>query len=140
MEKVALRWLLDTTALSEPIRKRPSAAFLARLERTPPGELATSSICVMELRYGCALKGDPALWERIRKQVLSQVEVLPFGAEEAQRCGDVLAELSVRGRPVGIEDAQIAATALEHDLTVVTGNVRHFARVHGLRVEDWLAS
>jgi len=40
--------------------------------------------------------------------------------------------------PVGIEDAQIAATALARDLAVVTGNTKHFQRVPGLRVENWL--
>lgn len=132
-----MNWLLDTTALSEPVRKRPSPAFLGRVQRAA-GQLGTSSVCVMELRYGCALKGDPELWTRIRRQVLSQVEVIPFGPEEAQRCGEILAWLARKGAPVGIEDAQIAATALAHDLTIVTSNVRHFARIPDLRVEDWL--
>jgi tRNA(fMet)-specific endonuclease VapC len=44
-----------------------------------------------------------------------------------------------RGKPIATVDLLIAATAITHDLTVVTHNVKHFADVPGLRVQDWLA-
>jgi predicted nucleic acid-binding protein len=88
-----MKVLLDTTVLSEPLRKRPNAAFMARLEKIPADNLFTSAVCVMELRYGCALKGDEALWERIKRSVLNQMRVLPFGQEEAARCGEILSHL-----------------------------------------------
>lgn len=132
-------YLLDTSALSEPLKKQPREAFMRRLALVPSADLYTSSVCIMELRLGCALRGGAALWGRIQEAALDLVRILAFGEAEARRCGELLAALSKQGKPIGIEDAQIAATALEGDLTVVTFNRRHFERVEGLRVEDWLS-
>lgn len=131
-------FLLDTAALSEPLRKAPDQGFMERLAKIPTIELYTSSVCVMELRFGSALKGDPGLWSRIKQEILGRLQVLSFGEDEAMRCGEILAVLARAGSPVGVEDAQIAATALSHGLTVVTANVRHFRRIAGLKVENWL--
>ena len=77
------------------------------------------------------------LWERIAREVLSRVRVLPFGEREALRAGDLLADLEAAGQPIGIEDVLIGATALVGSLTVATRNVRHFRRLPGLVVESW---
>jgi predicted nucleic acid-binding protein len=47
------------------------------------------------------------------------------------------ARLRKEGNPIEAEDSMIAATAHNHGLTLVTGNMKHFARVKGLRVVDW---
>jgi tRNA(fMet)-specific endonuclease VapC len=52
--------------------------------------------------------------------------------------GPLRARLEQAGRRIDEPDLPIASIALSHDLTVVTGNTRHFARVPGLRVENWL--
>ena len=62
-----------------------------------------------------------------------------FDEAAAHRYGEVRAELEARGEPIGDSDTRIAAIALVHDLTLVTGNVRHFERVPGLRLVNWLA-
>ena len=56
----------------------------------------------------------------------------------ARRYGEVRTELERRGTPLGDADLRIAAIALARGLTVVTGNIRHFQRVPGLQVENWL--
>jgi predicted nucleic acid-binding protein len=132
-----MKVLLDTTALSEPLRKQPNPNFTHKLKDIPTEALFTSAVCVMELRYGCALKNDIILWERIRRNVLNHLTILPFGPNEAAQCGEILAQLAKRGSPIGIEDTQIGATALIHGLTVVTSNIRHFERIPGLSVENW---
>ena len=81
--------------------------------------------------------GGQALWERISREVLSRVRILPFGEREALRAGDLLAELERAGQPIGIEDVLIGATALEGSLTVSTRNIRHFQRLPDLNVECW---
>jgi len=131
-------FLLDTSALSESLRRAPREMFISRLKKAPSHDLFTSTVCVMELRYGCALRKDAALWERIERDVLSLVTTLPFGQEEAIRCGELLAELSKRGTPIGVEDTQIGATALAHNLSVVTFNTKHFTAIPDLTVENWL--
>lgn len=59
------------------------SVLVTRLKDVPPGRLWTSTICVMELWYGCARKRDQTLWERIHRELLVHVGVLPFGQNEA---------------------------------------------------------
>jgi predicted nucleic acid-binding protein len=131
-------YLLDTNVLSEVIKKRPEPSVLARLREVAPGSVFTSVVCVTELRYGARRRpGAEVLWERIAREVLSRVRVLPLGEREALRAGDVLADLEASGQPIGIELVLIGATALVGSLTVATRNVRHFRRLPGLAVESW---
>ena len=131
-------YLLDTNVLSEVMKKHPNAGVLRRLAEISPREIATSVVCLSELRYGAArvAKGG-RLWQHIANEVLRRVTVLPLGAAEALRAGDLMAELEKRGEPIGIEEVWIAATAMEHALTLVTRNLRHFTRITGLRSESW---
>lgn len=130
--------LLDTNALSEVVRRRPNESFVRHLMESQGEPLSASTISVFELRHGCRRhpSGD-RLWERIEREVLTRVVLLPFGPAEALRAGDVYAELGARGATVGIEDVIIGATALVHGAGVVTRNVRHLGRIPGLRVLDW---
>ncbi|MDP9373953.1 MAG: type II toxin-antitoxin system VapC family toxin, partial [Chloroflexota bacterium] len=54
------------------------------------------------------------------------------------RYGTLRAELEAAGTPLAEPDLRIASIALTHDLTLVTGNLRHFGRISGLAVENWL--
>ncbi len=92
----------------------------------------------MELRYGCTRRGNPDLWARIERELLVRVEVLPFGREEAVVAGDLLATLQRTGKQIGIEDVQVAATALVRSLTLVTANEAHFSRIPGLQSVNWV--
>jgi tRNA(fMet)-specific endonuclease VapC len=131
-------YLLDTHVLSEVVKKRPSATVLGHLRNAPQNALFTSVISVMEMRFGAVRSdGGSILWERIRKDVLARVKILPLGEDEASRAGDILADLELRGAPVGLEDVMIGATALVRGLVVVTRNVKHLGRIRGLVVENW---
>jgi predicted nucleic acid-binding protein len=72
--------------------------------------------------------------ENIEKLVLPAVTVLPYDVAAARVFGEIQARLSVRGQTLADADLQIAATAILHGLEVVTGNLRHFARIPGIRV------
>jgi len=134
-------YLLDTNILSEFVRKAPNARLMDALRRRMPEALSTSCICVMELRHGAVRTPSPtALWSRIESLILKRVSVLEIRTEDAILAGDLLAHLSSAGKPIGVEDVLIGATALSRGLTVVTHNVDHFRRIPGLNVEDWLAS
>lgn len=133
-------YLLDTNILSEVIKKRPHPPLIERLRSQPSKDLFTSSICAMELRLGSALRPDfEPFWKKICTEILDLVRIIPIGADEAVAAGDILAALKKTGRIIGIEDVLIAASALIHGLTVVTANERHFVRIQGLKVENWLS-
>jgi predicted nucleic acid-binding protein len=131
-------YLLDTNVLSEVMRKRPAASVIERLRQLAPSECLTSAVCVMELRYGAARHPrGRELWQRIERDVLSRVRIVPFGSRPCTRAGELMAALEADGTPIGVEDVMIGATALEAGLTLVTRNVRHLERIAGLRVENW---
>ncbi len=134
-------YLLDTTALSELIKRHPHPGFMLRLHQQPARTLFTSTICVMELRYGASLRADhQTFWRRIEQEILAHVEMIEFGEREAWIAGDVLAHLKRTGKPVGLEDVLIGATARAYGYTVVTRNVKHFQGLPEVKVEDWLST
>jgi len=132
-------YLLDTNILSELIRRKPNAHLLARLGAEPAHNLFTSCICIMELRFGSALREDfEKFWQKITKEIISRVNILPIGEKEGLVAGDILAGLRKTGQIIGLEDVLIAASAITNQNSVVTANTRHFSRITGLQVENWL--
>lgn len=135
-----MKYLFDTDTLSELLRRAPSTALLRRMAATPVDDQATSSITAGELWYGAYRVRDRAadLAERIERTLLPNLPVLAFDIDAARIYGGLRADLERAGTPIGDADLRIASIALVHDLTVVTGNVRHFERVRDLPVENWL--
>lgn len=133
-------YLLDTDILSKLLKRTPSTTLIAKLASVPPEQQFTSSITLGELVYGAHRLGSHAtmLLEQLDKVLLPNLPILPFDAAAARRYGEVRAELERLGTPLGDADLRIATIALARGLTVVTGNVRHFQRVPGLSVENWL--
>jgi len=133
-----MMYLLDTNILSELVKKRPNPQLLSQLRSKSALTLFTSCICIMELRFGSALRDDFAeFWEKINKEIISRVKFLPIGEKEAVVSGDILADLRKTGQPIGLEDVLIAASALTNQCTIVTANTRHFSRIKALKVENW---
>ena len=135
-----MRYLLDTNALSELMKDPPSATMLRRIAITAADDRVTSSVTAGELLFGAHRAGirSRELLEHARRIVSEHILVLPFDENAAEEYGRLRAYLEAQGTPIGHPDTQIAAIALANDLTVVTGNVRHFQRVPGLAVENWL--
>lgn len=129
---------LDTDVLSAVVKRDPPLHLIRRLARTPPSEQCTTAITLGELLYGVARRGSAALARRVQDLIESAGPVLPFDEAAARHYGDLRASLEGDGRRLAEPDLRIAAIALSRDATLVTANVRHFARVPGLRVENWL--
>lgn len=130
--------LFDTDVLSNLLKRQPSPHLVARL-RLEPGPQFTSSVTLGELVYGAHRLSDRTddLLARIDRLLLS-FTLLPFDADAARVYGRIRADLARAGTPLADADLRIAAIALARDLTLVTANARHFARVPGLRMENWL--
>lgn len=135
-----MAYLFDTDAISELFKPRPLPSYVKWLRSVPRAEQSTSAIVVAELFVGAFRSSAKARHlENIRKRVLPSLTVFPFDEAVAETYGSVRAELERRGQKLAEADLQIAATALVHGCALVTGNVRHFARVPGLVIESALA-
>ena len=131
-----MSYLLDTDTCVAIIRKRP-ARVLQRLKQQPPGTVGVSAITVGELSTGAAKSIQPERNAEALVQFLLPLEIHTFDYGAAQAYGSLRVALEQQGAPIGSMDVLIAAHAVSLDLTVVTHNTRHFAKVPGLRLEDW---
>lgn len=102
-------------------------------------EIGFPVIALFELRYGYARSDRRAESDRLMTEFLAPgIAILPFEAEDAAHAGDIRADLESKGTPIGSYDYLIAAQARRRGATLVTANVREFARVPGLLVADWM--
>lgn len=102
-------------------------------------ELAITAISVGELVYGAERSARPAEKLLELDTMLAGVTVLAYDDPAAHRFGGLKVELERRGERLDDADLQIAAIVLSHGATLVSHNQRHFQRVPGLALEDWLS-
>jgi len=122
-------FLLDTNIVSELRRPRPNTHVVAWVKEVADRNLCVSAVTVGEIQAGIELtrEQDPGKAEELEvwaDQVAASYSVLPMDAACFRRWAKLMHGQSDRV----YEDAMIAATALTHNLTVVTRNVRDFAR------------
>jgi tRNA(fMet)-specific endonuclease VapC len=133
-------YLFDTDIISRVVKANPPEALIDRLSRIPHSLQFTTSINASEVFYGAYRIGRrDELIRAFEELVLSRLTILSFDLESARVFGRLKASLEARGHPQSEPDLRIAAIALRHGLTIVTGNVRHFSAIPGLSVENWLA-
>lgn len=129
-----MAYLFDTDAISELLRSRPAPAYVEWLKGIPREDQYTSAVVVGELYRGAfrsAARKRHLL--NIRQRVLPAVTVLPYDGAVAEVYGLLSAELEDAGKTLADADLQIAATAVYHNLELLSGNLRHFARIPQLR-------
>ena len=135
-----LEYLVDTNVLSEPKRPRPRASIVERL-MSNLGSVATAAPVWHELLYGVERlplsRRRSALETYLQDVVLASVPILPYDQAAAEWQAMSRSALSRQGITIPFLDGQIASIAATNDLILVTGNVRHFARLKGLKVEEW---
>ena len=133
-----MRYLLDTNILVAASARRSPVVMARMAERYR--DIALSAIVLHELYFG-AFNSASALMERNLDHVETLgLPILPFDVQDARASGAIRARLGREGRPIGSNDILIAGQAVARGLVVVTANVREFARVEGLAVEDWTAA
>jgi tRNA(fMet)-specific endonuclease VapC len=139
---VALRYLLDTNVLSEPMRPSPDPGVMDRIEAARD-TIATASPVWHEIEFGSLLlpagKRRRAI-ETMIEALATVLMILPYDVRAAAWHARERARLHRLGRPPSFVDGQIAAIAAVNDLVLVTRNMRHFSSFSGLDVESWFSA
>jgi tRNA(fMet)-specific endonuclease VapC len=134
-----MQYLLDTNICIYIARRKP-VAVLSRLRRLRPGDVGMSVVTYLELVYGAWKSRHQEAILAVIEQLRDIIPVQPLDRAAAEHYGRIRVELERRGSPIGAYDLLIAAHALSLGLTLVTNNVREFARIQGLRVCNWAAT
>lgn len=136
--------LLDTNVLSEPMRARPDSRVLLWLHELDEDRAFMSVVSLAEIRRGVALL-DPgrrrdALSHWLEHHLPERFEgrLLQVDAATALAWGDVMAGAKRAGRGLSSMDGLLAATALAHDLTLATRNIKDFEGLGIRLIDPWL--
>lgn len=134
-----MAYLFDTDAISELLRPQPAPAYVEWLRGIPREDQFTSAVVIGELYRGAfRSSARERHLANIRQRVLPAVTVLPYDVAVAEVYGLLSARLEESGQALADADLQVAATAVYHNLELVTGNLRHFARIPKLRCKSVL--
>ena len=128
-------FLLDTDTCILCMKGRPE--MLANFAKQGPGTVFLSAISYHELLYGALHSGAVQKHLAVVAGFVAPIQILPFTQASAVHSSQVRQSLAAMGQTIGPLDTLIAGHALEHQLTLVTGNTREFARVEGLLLEKW---
>lgn len=131
-----MSFLVDTDHVSAHLRsRRPATAKFMQYA----GRLNVSAVTLAELKTWIYRASTPDKLREGFAQLVPDLVSLPVDDAVAEVFGQLGASFRDRGVTLPTPDLLIAATALVHDLTLVTGNTRHFAGIPDLRMENWLA-
>lgn len=130
-------WMLDTDTVSYTMRNRP-AGVRRQFESRNKADLAISSIVLAELLYGAARRENAAAIRRQIELLVQGVTLLAWDAEAAAHFAEIRLALDSVGTPLAAQDLMIAAHARSLDAVLVTNNQKHFRRVPGLKLENWI--
>jgi len=134
--------LIDSTLLihAERTGRTPEQLIAAVVDKWGDVELAISAMSAGELFHGC-WRADTAARRARREEfvetLLSAIPVVPLGLAIMRIFGEIDARLQARGDTVPTSDLLVAGTALSRGDEIVTGNIRHFRRIPGLKIHRW---
>lgn len=128
------RYMLDTNTVSHLLRDHTKV--VQRVVGKPVAALCISVITEAELLFGLERRPEAKRLHRLIKEFLARVDALPWDSNVAQRYGAVRAAMEHQGKLLAPLGLLIGAHALAVDAVLVT-NDRAFAKIPGLRTEDW---
>ncbi len=132
-------FIFDTDIYTNVMRKIPSETLLNRLKKVPRRDQFTTTITIAEVYYGLIKASNRTrLLKLFETVLLPRATILPFDFPAAKKYGEIRSFLEKQGKPLAHADLQIASIALSMNMTLITGNRKHFQRVPQLTVENWL--
>ncbi len=141
-----MSWLLDTCVVSELVRPRPKASVVRWVQEREEDELFLSVITIGELEKGIARlpasTRRTALEQWVRRDLADRFRgrLLVIDSGVAARWGTIVGASEVRGQPLPVIDSLIAATSVQHDLTVVTRNTDDLERCGARCFNPWVGT
>lgn len=141
-----MSFLLDTNVVSEWVRPTPDHGVVAWLAAADEDRVFLSVVTLAELRHGIARLPTGERHARLSTWLESDLptrfegRILPIENTVAVEWGDLVAERERSGRPIGVMDAFIAATARVYDLEIVTRNARDFEGSVRAIVNPWVTA
>ena len=132
-------FIFDTDIYTNVIRKVPSETLINRLKKVPRRDQFTTTITIGEVYYGIMKVSDKTKLLKLFEDVLlPRATILSFDFSAAKKYGEIRSLLEKQGTPLAHADLQIASIALSMNMTLITGNLKHFQRIPELAVENWL--
>lgn len=130
------RFMLDTDTCSY-IMKRSHPPLLKRLQSVPVDDVCMSVVTKAALLYGVEVSPRRAEDAAALAAFLPYVDTLELDEDAALHYAEIRADLRRRGAMIGSNDLFIAAHARSRGLTLVTNNMKEFARVRDLTLKNW---
>lgn len=127
------KYLLDTCTCIALIKEQPSV--VEHVRKAGVEQCKISDITLAELYFGAYKSGRKKHFDDV-VEIMNLFE--QYSIDSLRKYGEIRWQLENNGKKIGDMDMFIAATALEEDLVVVTGNVDHFSRIPGLKIENWM--
>ena len=131
-----MRYMLDTNIYIYAIKHKPEKVF-NKLQEVDPEDVCVSSVTYAELVHGVEKSAAVEKNRLALFMLLANIEIKNFDTDAADCYGKIRADLEKKGTPIGPLDMMIAGHAQSLDLTIVTNNVKEFARVDNLKIENW---
>lgn len=136
-------WLLDTNILSELRRLKPEPRVISFVATQPLDLLYVSTVTMAEIRFGIELTADPNRRAELQDWLMNQVRpmfeerILPLSEDILLKWRLIVEDGRKAGHTFSQPDLFIAATALQHGLTVVTRNTRDYERARAPVLNPW---
>jgi len=125
-------YLVDSDRVADYLNGKPDAVAL--LKSLEPAGLSLSAVTYGEILDGVYYGRDPIRQQAAFTEFLVGMAILPVTARISERFARIRGDLRRRGQMIGDLDILISATALEHNLTLVTRNLEHYERIAGLSI------
>jgi len=138
-----MKYLLDTCAISELVKKKPSRKVLQWIQGCEEDAIYISVLTIGEIQKGIAKLADSQRKTKIQHWLDHDLHnrfsgrIIPITEEIASTWGLIVAKAEAEGKPIPSVDSLIAATAISHNLTVITRNIQDMVGTGARILNPW---
>ena len=130
-------YTLDADTISGIINENHALAMFVEVKAFEGHDITMNAVSYFEVKRGLL---KPQLFKKLAalQRLTNKFRILPFDGLAAEYAADICHTLETQGLSLDREDVKIAATGIRHKAVVVTNNIKHFARVTNIRLENWV--